>query len=267
MAYRLSDSIRSDIKNIRAAGDEVELAVKDFFLNKLYPRYHVCDGHIVDSSLKVSPQYDIVISENSKNPVLFALSDKSELFYFETVYCFGEVKRSFYDKKILTKFSENIRRTKSELSRKEIPSNFIEAGNSGFQVEDVLTTLPFRNPLLSFLFIINTGSTTVNDFSEAFKTIENRNLPNFIVLLDIGVIVNVDKKLFEEGKVKINLYPEFADDESVWTLIELGDENNVLSYQYMLILEHLNSSIVSFPNLIEYTQNMFDFSLSNFHKL
>ncbi len=77
MAFRLSDSIRSDLKNLRAAGDQVELAVKDFFHNKLYPKYHVCDGHIIDSSLKVSPQYDIIISENSKNPILFNLTDKS----------------------------------------------------------------------------------------------------------------------------------------------------------------------------------------------
>ena len=81
------------------------------------------------------------------------------------------------------------------------------------------------------------------------------------------IIVNVDKASFNQGKIKINLYPEFQEQESFWVLIELGDENNVLSYQYMLILEHLNSSIVSFPNLREYTQNMFDFSLSNFHKL
>src|SRR5688572_12556294 len=76
MAYRLSHTIGSDLLNIRAAGDQVELAVKQFFIDKLFPKYHVCDGHIVDSNLKASPQFDIVISENSKNPVLFNLADK-----------------------------------------------------------------------------------------------------------------------------------------------------------------------------------------------
>lgn len=32
MAFRLSDSIRKNLNNIRAAGDQVELAVKFFFM-------------------------------------------------------------------------------------------------------------------------------------------------------------------------------------------------------------------------------------------
>ena len=39
MAFRLSDTILKDLKNIRAAGDQVELAVKDFFAEKLFPEY------------------------------------------------------------------------------------------------------------------------------------------------------------------------------------------------------------------------------------
>lgn len=85
MAFRLSNSIRADLNNIRAAGDEVELAVKNFFAEKLYPRYHTCDGHLVDNKLKVSPQFDIIISENSKNPVLFNLADKSQIVYFDSL--------------------------------------------------------------------------------------------------------------------------------------------------------------------------------------
>lgn len=267
MAFRLSDSIRGDLKNIRAAGDEVELAVKNFFQNKLFPKYHVCDGHIIDSSLKVSPQYDLIICENSKNPVLFNLSDKSELVYYETVYCYGEVKRSFYDKNIVEKFSENIKRTKGELSREKIDPNFLESSNSGFHIEQPLTYLPLRNPLLTFLFFVDTSATSFKDFSEVLTSFENRNLPNFIVLLDTGIIVNVNKKSFDDGKVKINLYPEFEKEENKWVLMDLGGENNVLTYQYMLVLEHLNNAIVSIPNLRNYTKNLFDFSITNFHEL
>ncbi|MGK7391823.1 MAG: DUF6602 domain-containing protein [Candidatus Cyclobacteriaceae bacterium M2_1C_046] len=268
MAYRLSDSIRSDLKNIRAAGDEVEFAVKDFFKNKLFPKYHVNDGHIIDSQLKISPQYDIIICENSKNPVLFNLSDKSELFYFETVYCFGEVKRSFYKKSLLLDFCSNIGRTKKELLRDKIPSNFIESGNSGFQIEEPLSSLPLRNPLLSFLFFINTDNSSFTHIGEILKNLNKHELPNFIVFLDQGLIVNVNKSLFEnEGIIKINLYPEYQDEDNIWVLMAMDEENNVLTYQYMLIVEHLNNSLSLTPNLHEYTKNMFDFSISNFHKL
>jgi hypothetical protein len=267
MSYRLSDSIRTDLKNIRAAGDEVELSVKHFFQNKLFPKYHVCDGHIVDSTLKVSPQYDILICENSKNPILFNLADKSELIYFETVYCFGEVKRSFYSKDIIQDFSDSIKRTKSELHREIIAPNYIEASNGGFYVEEPLTNLPLRNPLLTFLFFVNTSTSNFKDFSSVFSENENVNLPNFIVLLDAGIIVNVNKEQFEKGRLSINLYPEFATGENIWVLMDLCEENSVLTYQYMLILEHLNNSIVSSPDLRKYTNHLFDFSITNVHKL
>ncbi|MBX7141261.1 MAG: hypothetical protein K1X63_09300 [Chitinophagales bacterium] len=267
MAYRLSDSIRTDLKNIRAAGDEVELAVKQFFKEKLFPKYHVCDGHIVDSTLKVSPQFDIIICENSKNPVLFNLADKSEMVFYETVYCFGEVKKSFYDKNLLTDFSENIKRSKNELKRDEIASNFIETSNSGFHVEEPLTNLPYRNPLLTFMFFVSTSGLSFEKLGQTFSETDNKSLPNFTVFLDAGIIVNVNKKDFENNKITINLYPEFEKEESVWVLMEIQGEDNVLTYQYMLILEHLNSSVVAFPNLRSYTKNIFDFSPSNFHKI
>ena len=37
-AFRLSNSIRIGLKNTRAAGDEVELAIKKFYSSKLFPR-------------------------------------------------------------------------------------------------------------------------------------------------------------------------------------------------------------------------------------
>lgn len=268
MAYRLSDSIRTDLSNIRAAGDEVELAVKNFFVSKLYPKYHVCDGHLVDESLKVSPQFDIIICENSKNPVLFNLADKSELVYYETVYCFGEVKRSFYNKKLLSAFSTNIKRLKNELKRVSISPNYIECANSaGFEIDEPLTTLPLRNPILSFLFFINTSETNFSDLSKFLNKTVAKELPNFIVFLDTGIIVNINKKSFEQNLIKINLYPEYETEDNLWVLLNVGDENNVLTYQYMLLLQHLNTAIVSIPDIKDYTKNLFNFSISNVHKI
>lgn len=267
MAHRLADSILHDLKNIRASGDEVELAVKQFFIDKLYPEYHVCDGHIVDSSLKVSPQYDIIICENSKNPVLFNLSDKSELLYYETIYCFGEVKKSFYKKNLLEDFCENIRRTKLELSRAEIAANFVDCSNSGFYIEQPITNYPYRNPLLTFMVFIDTKTVGLSLIAKTIQDRGNKYVPNFIVFLDSGIILNVNKADFENRKITINLYPEFEQQESIWVLMELGSENNTLTYFYMLILEHLNNAIVSVPNLRKYTNNIFDFSLTNFHTI
>jgi len=267
MAFRLSDTIRKDVKNMRAAGDEVEQAIKDFFVNKLFPHYHVCDGHIVDSNLKISPQYDLIISENTKNPVLFNLADKSELIYFEPVFCFAEIKRSFYSKDLLTKFSENIKRFNNEIRREELPPNFIETGKNGLLTEQPLTTLPLRNPLLKFIFFVDSSELKFNILENYLKSEEVSNLPNYIVLLDSGVVVNLNKEAYEQGKVRVNIYPQYEKEENFWALINLDSENNVLIYQYLLLLEHLNNTIVGTPEVLKYTNQLFDFSITNIHKI
>lgn len=267
MAYRLSDTITSDLKNIRAGGDQVELAVKQFLIDKLHPKYHVCDGHLIDNSLKSSPQFDIVICENSKNPVLFNLADKSELVYYETVYCFGEVKKSFYNKDLIKDFATNILRSKTELKREAISPTFVETSNTGFHLEEPLTTLPLRNPLFTFMFFINSSNLKDKDLDSLYNKPENKKLPNILVLLDQGIIFNVNKNDFKNGSITINLYPEYETKENVWVLMNLHDENNVLTYFYMLIIEHLNATTLSNPDIKKYTSNLFDFSLSNFHEL
>ena len=267
MAFRLSDVIRKDVKNIRAAGDEVEFAVKDFFLNKLAPKYHVCDGHIVDSSLKISPQYDLIISENSKNPVLFNLADKSELVYYEPVFAFAEIKKSLYKEDLIKKFVNNVKRQNQELRREDIPSNYIETGNTGIQVESPLTSLPLRNPVLKFMFFIDGSNLDLRTVGKYLEETDNKVLPNFIVFLDTGIIINVCKKSLDRGNIMINLYPEFNTTEDVWVILDLEDENNVLIYQYLLLIEHLNSCVVGSPDVRQYTRKLFGISLSNIHKL
>lgn len=267
MAFRLSDTIRKDVKNMRAAGDEVELSIKDFFKNKLYPRYHVCDGHIVDSNLKISPQYDLIISENSKNPVLFSLADKSELIYFEPVFGYAEIKRSFYSKDLLSKFSTNVQRFNKELYREELPPNFIETGTNGLLTEKPLTSLPLRNPILKFMFFVNSSNLSFNVLGDYLKIEKIENLPNYIVLLDTGVVVNLNTEAYEAGKVIVNIYPQYEKDENFWALIEMEDENNVLIYQYLLLLEHLNNTVVGTPEVLKYTNQLFDFSISNIQKI
>lgn len=267
MAFRLSNVIRKDVKNIRAAGDEVELSVKDFFASKLYPKYHVCDGHIVDSSLKVSPQYDLIICENSKNPVLFNLADKSELVYYEPVFAYAEIKKSLYADDLIEKFANNIERQNQELLRNSIPPKYIETGNTGILVESALTALPLRNPVLKFMFFVEGSKLSAKKLKSFLNKSDKKNLPNYIVFLDVGIVLNVNKKSLSNGNLKINLYPEYEVEESVWVILDLEDENNVLIYQYLLLIEHLNSCIVGTPDIRKYTHKLFDISLSNIHEL
>lgn len=266
MAYRLSGTIHSDLKNIRATGDQVELAVKEFYSTKLFPKYHVCDGHIVDKNLKASPQFDIIISENSKNPVLFDLADKSELVYYESVYLIGEVKKSVYKNDLISAFCANLERLKSEMQRDAIEPSAIESGNTLIKIDEALTDLPIRNPLFSFMFFVTSSNLELSKLSKLFNDSKNANLPNMIVFLDQGILLNVNKSEFDQGHIKINLYPEYASDET-WVFMSMHDENATLTYQYMLIVEHLNNVVLGHPKILNYTNNLFSLSPSDFHEL
>lgn len=266
MAYRLSGTIHSDLKNIRATGDQVELAVKEFYKSKLFPKYHVCDGHVIDRNLKASPQFDIIISENSKNPVLFDLADKSELVYYESTYLFGEVKKSVYNDKLIPAFCKNIERFKTEMSRENIDPSAIESGNTILKVKENLTNLPIRNPLFCFMFFIKSSNLNLSQLSKTYNGLTNKNLPNMIVFLDQGILLNVKKSKYEKGQIEINLYPEFAEDET-WVFLSIHDENAILTYHFMLIIEHLNSVVLGHPKILDYTKNLFSFSLDDFQQI
>ncbi len=95
-ACKKSDTIQKQ-KDTRACGDEVEIAIRNFYKSKLEPKYYVSHGHLVDENLSVSPQLDIIIADNIKVPVLNTLADNSDIIYYESVYAYCEVKKSFYD--------------------------------------------------------------------------------------------------------------------------------------------------------------------------
>ena len=85
-------------------------------------------------------------------------------------------------------------------------------------------------------------------------------MPNFIVFLDQGLLVNIDEKAYKEfGLIKINLYPEY-ETGGIWTFLSIDDPEKVLMFQYLLLVEHLNETIVSVPDLSAYTKEIFNFN-------
>lgn len=266
MAFRLSDSIRSRMKDISAAGNEVEISVREFYKTKLYPKYHVSAGHIIDSRGNSSSQLDLIISEQSKNPIFYTLEDKSEIMYFETVYAVGEIKRSYYDKEILNKFSKTIERIKTELYREPINPNVLLSSGAKITLNQNITSFKLRNPIFSFLFIVDSSGLNMDKIKEDLSKIEPNSAPNMIVFNDIGIIVNIDSEKFQNGELQINMYPEFAENGE-WYFLKWDHPEDILAFQYMLIVQHLNHSLLGSPNLIKYGAEVFDFSLHNFQKI
>lgn len=100
-------------RDIRAAGNEVEVAVRDYLARTLPAKFHVTHGHLIDRVGTVSPQQDIIISDNSLLPTLMRTRDGTEYVPFDSTYAFGEVKSTYrHADKPIQKFSSSIQQIK-----------------------------------------------------------------------------------------------------------------------------------------------------------
>lgn len=258
MASRLASAIQRDEKDIRCSGDEVEMAVRDFFKNKLNPKYHVSNGHVVDKEFNVSQQLDIVISDALKNPVFDSHSDGSELLYYDSLYAYGEVKKTYYEKDILSKFSENLTRFKTNMKRESVSPETLECGNDMLMVKHPIVSNKQRNNLFTFLFIVNSKGIDFDKIKRELNTTDNTELPNMIVVLDVGIFLNVRSSTVDTGQHPVvYLYPELAKEDQEWRLLTFDDPTGVLTYSYLLLQEHLRNTIVKAPDFMEYTDYIF----------
>lgn len=266
-ACKQADIIRGQAKNIRTSGDEVEITMRNFFKEKLAPKYHVTTGHIVDESMTITPQLDVIIADNIKSPVLVTLTDNTQHVFYETVYAIGEVKKSWYNDSLLEDFSNTLKAIKTQLSREDVGKNVLECGDNMLRIKSEVTTNPRRNMLFSFMLFAE-GSAKFDKIKKTINATPNEYLPNVMAFIGAGIVVNVNKALLDKNKVEINLYPELVTKEDgEWIFIGLDEENQRLTYLYMLLLEHLKQTIVSTPNIQNYTRKLITFEASNICKL
>lgn len=266
-ACKQADIIRGDAKNVRTAGDEVEITLRNFFKEKLAPKYDVTTGHVVDHNLKVSPQLDVIIADSIKSPVLATLTDKTQHVFYETVYAIGEVKKSWYDDTLLEKFSSTIKTIKTELERDDIGKDILECGDNQLKIKGEVTSNPRRNMLFSFMLFAE-KSVNLKKITNTINATPNEFLPNVIVFIEGGVVVNVNKSMLAQNKVEINLYPELVTkDDGEWIFIGLDEENQRLTYLYLLLLEHLKKTIVATPDIQSYTKKLISIEPSDIRQL
>ena len=251
--------------DIPAAGNQIEIAIRNFFRKKLPEKYYISNGHIIDTSLKASPQLDLIIADNFKTPILYKTYDDTEYLTYESVYSYAEIKSS-WDKKHLTDFISTATRLDKFLNRAKVSPNYIDTGGKGIELDVPTTKNPFKNPLLTFMFIANSDAFTFEHITETYKTTDWAFLPNILCLFDKGIIVNVIKSSLDNGELKINLYPEFVklnQDDNEWVLVEYDKKRSTLGTLYYIILEHLNTCVLGFPNMLNYMQKIFEIKPDN----
>jgi hypothetical protein len=244
-------------KDIDAAGDEVEQTVRKVLRRKLPGFYYVGHGHIVDATWASSPQMDVVIADAANLPVLFKAENGTEYFPYEGVYAVGEIKSTYYNsKKYVDTFVSNVWKIRSTLQRAEVPPNQVIPE---LRLSTNVDSRPYRNPLFSFMLFVNSGDFNLDQLRPLYNTLPAFDLPNILCFLDKGVLVNT--KIIEEtdGSMiagDINITPGFGDwsGNNRWNFLQFNSSAypSSLTMLYGILMAHLESSVLSKPNMLDY---------------
>ncbi len=258
-------------KNIKAAGEEVERAIRNVLRRKLPSPYYVGQGHIVDNQWNVSSQLDIIIADN-KSPILFRGEDGTEYFPYESVYAIGEVK-STYSKgqKDIHKFVDKLAFLKENLARKPKEpvisvDHIIHNGgvlHGKFQSHNDVADL---NPLFAFMIFVDSMKFNHADIQELYISKENNihELPNVICLLDSGLIFhgNANSVSFQPRIIPEH-YTEKVGEINKWMFSPFGEDEHRLGtnfgLMYAMLSTYLNRTVLEVPDFMMYHQNIFYF--------
>jgi len=195
------------------------------YLEKYIPiKYEMNNGVIIDATGEQSRQQDIIIYDSFNSPVLLNMQS-TKMIPIESVFSVIEVKSSL-NKVEINKCVNNISSVKS-------------------LVKDSLDGI--NSPTAGFVFAF-TSSTTLetllDNLVEANNEVEKHKQISALCVLDKGLIVNVSKK----GLKDITLLPN---EDTTPAIIKNTAENNLMLF-YLLLMQYLNQSSVSVPNLLKY---------------
>ena len=257
------EAIRLHPGNIRAAGNHVEEAVREYLRRMLYPRYHVTGGHLIDAQKRVSPQLDIIISDNFGLPSLLTVRDGTEYVPITSVYAIREVKSTYYQSKVYLAKMNDVLREISLMGRPLIENTNHGGPHDNTLLEHMVLSNKnkYLNNLFSFMLCMDSGDFSFEHERPLRKSVDPGTLPSMSVLLNTGVVsyARVDPI---QG-LKFHKYPhEASPGEFDWCYYsgvspEHGSlEGCHLSNLYGALVEHLADSRLEPPDAYRYTKEM-----------
>jgi hypothetical protein len=247
--------------NIDASGDELEESFRDILRRRLPNKYFVGHGHVVDRELRVSPQFDIIIADNSATPILFEGENGTQYFPWESVYAIGEIKSTYAaGKRPIADFARKIKRVKQELEREPTPANYL-GGNifagKGLAAESAHEV---RDPLFQFVVFFDSGNFSDGGLIEEYSSIADQFLPIGAFFLDGHIVVKAEVR--QEGKRykigKIDFDPvrmlERCDIEWVRLSYQHATDRGgqALAALMLALSSHLNNCLLMPPSVAEY---------------
>ena len=255
--------------DIKAAGNEVERAVRDYLKRMLPPRYYVTHGHLIDPGHHVSPQLDVIIADNFSLPSLLTTKDETEYIPITSVLAIGEIKSTYYSKhNTYREFHKKLKTIASELSRPLVENTAYEGIRDNTTIRDMTLGSKNRylNHLYSFLLCVGSGNFDLGKVKALLTSTNPELLPSTAVFLDKGIVLYADPN--KEGA--FHKYPlEVKDSGYEWCFVQGAKdkegslEGTHLAALYGQLISHLSNSHLEPPNAYSYTAKMSVFRKSS----
>jgi hypothetical protein len=214
--------------------------------------------------LDVSKELDIIISDKRLTPILFEANDGTQYFPYEPVYAIGEVKSSFDPSK--SQFLEFIQRIEQckNLYREKVSPNYIGNGQSLGPPIVSNCKVSYRNPLFSFMIFASSEKFELRYIEEFYNnSYPNYLLPNIVVLLERGVIVNtqIDRSSAILKLGSANTHPEFNEERGflscAWSFLPFKHPGAELAFFTTFLNQHFQDSQLMPPDLTRYLDQLF----------
>ena len=250
--------------DVRAAGNEVERAVRDYFRRILPSRYYITSGHLIDCHQRVSPQIDIVIADALNLPSLYTAQDGTEYVPTTSVFAIGEVKSTYYKSgSYFPKFSKSL----SQIARMYRPLTENTAHDGKLTEHTTLLDMvrgsknKVLNHLFSFLFVVDVGDFSFKDIVSHLNSTEPTLLPNVTVLLNKGTVIRT--RISDAGEAKFHKYPTEAPSPEYDCMFaesmnskEGSKEGSNLALLYGMLVDHLSNSHLEPGDAYAYTAEL-----------
>ena len=264
------EAIRIHATDIRAAGNEVEQAVRDYFKRLLPSRYYVTSGHLIDSGSVVSRQQDIIIADNFGLPSLYTTKDGTEYVPITSVHAIGEVKSTYYPAEAPYEKLHRVLQQISDMDRPLVENTFQHGLQDSTTLVDTVRGSPnkYLNNLYAFLICVDAGDFDFRRVRDFLSSVDPAQLPNASVLLNRGVVLygkNDEQRGFIYHKYPIEAAPSDYD----WCFAEGSEteggsvEGTHLAVLYGALIEHLSHSHLEPPSAYRYTAKMNTFRRSS----
>lgn len=202
-------------KNISAAGNQVEHAVRGFLKRMLPPRYYVTSGHLIDQKGCITPQLDVIIADSFNLPSVLKTRDGTEFVPATSTFAIGEIKSTYnHSKGYYEALHNTLSRIDTELSRPLIQNTAYELSSDTELAHAILgSPRKYLNHLFSFLLCVDAGDFHFEKVAELLNSSSPTLMPSTAIFLSgdgSGVVVYAK---LDGGGLGFHKYPSEVEGE------------------------------------------------------